>query len=97
MTLLNDEGYLLNCIKVFVKNFQMIKKGDNLKETIESVAVGKIKFLKLTIKRPVVSFIEGLSALSTKTYNSVGFSLSFLSIMGYDVAKLPQGIEKRCK
>lgn len=61
------------------------------------MAVGKIKFLKLTVKRPVVSFIEGLSALSSKNYNNLCFSLSFLSIMGYDVAKLPSGIEKRCK
>lgn len=68
-----------------------------MEETIKSLTNNKVKFLKLTIRRPIVSFIEGYSPLCSKSYNNVGFSLSFMSISGYDVAKMPQGIEKRCK
>jgi hypothetical protein len=97
LTILNDEGYTTNSIKVFVKNFQMIRSSQSIEQSIKSLANSKIKVLKFTIRRPVVSFIEGMSVLTGKSYKSLAFSLSFLSISGYDVAKMPTGIEKRCR
>lgn len=75
----------------------MLRSNDSIEQSIKSLANSKIKVLKFTIRRPVVSFIEGTSLLTGKSYKSLAFSLSFLSINGYDVAKMPNGLEKRCR
>jgi|JI61114C2RNA_FD_contig_121_279543_length_8057_multi_4_in_0_out_0_4 hypothetical protein len=97
LTILNDEGYTSNSVKVFVKNFQTLRSNTSIEQSIKSLANSKIKVLKFTIRRPVVSFIEGTSLLTGKSYKSLAFSLSFLSVNGYDVAKMPSGLEKRCR
>jgi hypothetical protein len=45
--------------------------------------------LKFRLRRPVITFLEGLSGSQSKQYKNVWLGLNFLSVMGHDVAKLP--------
>jgi len=78
---LNDEGYSNFSLKVFVKNFQMI--GDNcydLDTSIQSLTNKRIKFIKFRIRRPLITYMEGISLLSEQMNKNISISLSFLSI-----------------
>ena len=95
---INDEGYSNFSVKVFRKNFQMINTSGgqiSLEESLKSLVCRKVKFIKLRFRRPVVTFVEGLSMLSNKTYKNVAVSISFLSISGYDTAKIPSNMRSR--
>ena len=96
LVLINDEGYSNLSVKTFVKNFQVIKSNKDIQKSIKSLSSLKVKFLKFTFGRPTVTFMEGISGQTNKPYKSLAFCISFLSISGYDIAKLPLNAEKRC-
>lgn len=99
MEFINDDGYSCNGVKVFVLNLQRISnfKGD-MKESICSMPCYRIKYLKIVVKRPVVSFIEGqYSPLNGKPYTNLGCSISFLSILGDNFQKQKVTLLKQCK
>lgn len=58
MEKLDDEGYISNGVRVFVLNLQKMK-GDqlNLSEAVSGLHCFRVKYLKIIIKRPVVTFI----------------------------------------
>ncbi len=58
----------------------------------------RVKYLKITIKRPIITFIEGqYSPLNGKPYNNIGCSISFLSVIGDDADKLSFKLLDSCK
>lgn len=98
MTYIDDDGYLCNGVKVFALNLQKIKKSNKIDEAIKGIELHRIKYLKIVVKRPLVTFIEGqYSQLNGRVYSSVGVSISFLSVVGDDTAKLPNQLVDSCK
>ena len=97
LELINDEGYSNYSVKVFKKNFQTfqptshgsLKDFSRLDLWLKSLNSRQVKVIRLTFRRPIVTFVENLSMLSNKTYKNVCVAISFLSISGYDVAKIP--------
>ena len=90
MSQIDDDGYTCNGIKVFVLNFQKTNSNINVSEAIKSYGCHRIKYLRIIVKRPNVTFIEGqFSPLNGKQYQNLGCNLSFLSILGDSVEKLP--------
>lgn len=93
---INDEGYAPHSVKIFVKNFQEIQSKENISSSIKSLGSIKVKFIKFTFRRPVVTFMEGFSTQTGKPYKTLAFQISFLSITGYDTTKLSANYDKRC-
>jgi len=98
LELINDEGYSNYSVKVFKKNFQtlqtnsqqpIMKDFSRLDLWLKSLNNRQVKVIRLTFRRPIVTFVENLSMLSNKTYKNVCVAISFLSITGYDIAKMP--------
>lgn len=57
-----------------------------------------MKYLRIFVRRPVVSFVEGqFSPLCGKSYKTLGCNVNFLSISGDDIDKLPFRISSSCK
>lgn len=98
LELLNDEGYSNYSVKVFKKNFYTLtmcsgkEKEGTLESCLKSLNNKQVKVIRLTFRRPTVTFIESMSMLSNKTYKNICVAISFLSITGYDVAKFPSSI-----
>jgi hypothetical protein len=86
---LNDEGYCSNGVKVFVINFQKLRSVElNIMKNIANLPCYHIKYLKIIIKRPLISFIEGTySTLNGRPYTTLGSHLSFVSITGENFLK----------
>lgn len=58
MEQIHDDGYTSNGVRVFVLNLQKVKKSKiNLSDAISSLSCFRIKYLKIVIKKPVVTFI----------------------------------------
>ena len=93
---INDEGYTNFSVKCFHKNFQTItgSSDKNLQTSIESLASKKVSYLKFRFRRPIVTFVEGLSMLSSKNTKTVAVSISFISVTGFDASKLPNTRKK---
>lgn len=75
-------------------------KGDqlNLSEAVSGLHCFRVKYLKIIIKRPVVTFIEGqYSPLNAKAYTNLGCSISFLSVLGDNLQRRRQGLLTHCK
>jgi hypothetical protein len=93
LTPVNDEGYVNFSVKVFQKNFQRFenntKKNVTLEELVQTLATKRVSVLRFRFRRPTVTFVESLSMLTGKTYKNVAVSISFISINGYDVNRLP--------
>ena len=95
---INDEGYNDFAVKCLHKNFQTIRRmGGNVEETITSLSTRRISYLKIRIRRPVITFIENTSWLASKKYDNVAISVSFISILGYDTTRLPDIRQKLLK
>jgi len=76
-------------VKVFVKNFQTIKNTYGAAEdSLKSVRNRRVQFVKLTLRRPIITYVDNLSTLSAKMHKNVAISISFLSIEGVDVAQI---------
>lgn len=61
----------------------------NVIKNMLNLSYYRIKYLKIIVKRPVVSFIQGsYSPMNGKAFNNVGSSITFLSIIG-------EGYQKR--
>lgn len=99
MEKIDDEGYTSNGVRVFVLNFQKMKKSKlNLGEAVSSLPCFRVKFLKIIVRRPIVSFIEGqYSPLNGKPYTSLGCSVSFLSVLGDNFQKRKLTLLNYCK
>ena len=90
LTQINDEGYINYSVKCLHKNFQTMTKSDGtIDESLSSLAVKRVSCLKFRFRRPIITFMENTSMLSTKKYQNIAVSISFISILGYDVSKLP--------
>ena len=53
---------------------------------------GPISFLKFHIRKPVITFLEGISQLATRSYSNVNVAVSFLSVMANDYDKLAANV-----
>lgn len=98
MTYIDDDGYLSNGVKVFALNLQKIKKSSKIDEALKGIEVHRVRYLKIVVKKPLVTFIEGqYSPMNGRTYNNVGVSISFLSVLGDDIAKIPNQLVDSCR
>lgn len=89
MDFIKDDAYLTNGVLVWGLNCQKIIGLNNINNSIQSIGVHKTKYFKIIIKRPIVTFIEGqYSQLNGKNYNTLGCTISFLSVTGDDCEKL---------
>lgn len=88
MDYIQDDGYIVNGVQVWALNCQKTKGMGNIADAIQTLGSHKIKFLKLIVQRPTVTFLEGqYSQLNGKSYTSLGCNISFLSIIGDDSEK----------
>lgn len=99
MEQIDDEGYTCNGVRVFVLNLQKIKGSKlNLSQAVDSMPCFRVKFLKIIVKRPVISFIEGqYSPLNGKPYTNLGCSICFLSVLGDNFQKRKSTLLNFCK
>lgn len=98
MDYIQDDAYIMNGVQVWVLNCQKITGLSNISNAVQSLGLHKARYLKLTVKRPTVAFIEGqYSQLNGKNYNTLGCSISFLSVTGDDCDKLPFTLIESCK
>lgn len=99
MSQLYDDGYACNGVKVFVLNFQKIHHSSlDVLEVLKNFRCHRVKHLRIIVKRPMISFVEGqYSPLNGKHYKNLGCNISFLSVTGDDVSKLPYRLEETCK
>jgi hypothetical protein len=98
MTYVDDDGYLCNGVKVFALNLQKVRQSTKIDEAIKGIEVHRVKYLKIVVKRPLVTFIEGqYSQMNGRTYTNLGVSISFLSVLGDDTAKIPNLLVESCK
>ena len=95
LDLINDLGYSVYSVQVFRKNFmkidtegKLIMQG-KLSDQVKSLNYPTVKYLRFSIRRPVITYVENYSCLLSKQWNNVSFSVSFLSISGFNVNKLP--------
>jgi len=86
LELIRDEGYSNFAVYVFKKNFQQLH-GSSIEESFKSLQCTPVKFLRLLIRRPVVTFVESLSLLNGKPYKELAISISFLTVIGHDCSK----------
>jgi len=85
MDYLQDDAYNVNGVQVWVLNCQKIRGVSSIGESVKELGLHKLLYLKVIVKRPVVSFIEGqFSQLNGRCYNVLGCSISFLSVTGDD-------------
>lgn len=49
-----------------------------------------VQYIKLRIRKPLITFLEATSLMASKKYANVKVGISFLSLIGYDIAKLPK-------
>lgn len=55
---IDDDGYASNGVRVFVLNAQKIKNSKlSIDDAINTMPCHRVKYLKIIVKRPVVSFI----------------------------------------
>ena len=58
MEKIEDEGYGAVGVQVFLRNFQKIQGNwKNLAQSVNDLHCYRVKYLKITVKRPVVTFI----------------------------------------
>lgn len=95
-----DDGYSASGVAVFALNCQKIRKNKkiSIKDSVEGLGCYRLKYLRIFVGRPVISFIEGqFSPLNGKTYKVLGSNISFMSLTGDDVDKLPFRMVNSCK
>ena len=96
LELINDEGYSNYSVKVFKKNFASLKSNvgvSDVESNLKTLENRPVKFIKLTFRRPVVTFTESLSILCNKTYRNICVGICFITISGYDVKKINGDIQ----
>lgn len=98
MDYIQDDAYIINGVQVWALNCQKIKGLHAIEEAVQSIGLHKVKYLKLIVRRPTVTFIEGqYSQLNGKNYNVLGCNISFLSVMGDDCEKHSFALSESCK
>ena len=61
----------------------------NLNDQITSLSYKHIKFIKFRIRKPNITFMEATSQLANKQYQNIKVGISFISLIGYDLDKMP--------
>lgn len=98
MDYIQDDGYISNGVQVWALNCQKTKGMSNIGEAVQTLGLHKIKYLKLIVRRPTITFLEGqYSQLNGKTYSALGCNISFLSVIGDDCEKHSLTLIDSCK
>jgi len=98
MEYLQDDAYIQGGVQVWVLNCQRTRGCKSIVESIQSLNSHRAQYLKIIVKRPTVTFIEGAySQLNGRHYNNLGCSLTFLSVTGDDIDKIPVWLSEGCK
>lgn len=98
MDYLQDDAYIVGGVQVWVLNCQKIKGCKSVVDTVQSLNSHRAKYLKIVVKRPNVTFIQGqYSQLNGRNYNNLGCSITFLSVSGDDVDKIPWWYAEGCR
>jgi|LakMenEpi03Aug12_release.lakeMendotaPanAssembly.Ray.scaffolds.fasta_scaffold3119830_1 hypothetical protein len=85
MEYIQDDGYIVNGVQVWALNCQKTKGMINIGEAVQTLGLHKIKYIKLIVRRPTITFLEGqYSPLNGKNYSALGCNISFLSVIGDD-------------
>lgn len=94
LTPINDDGYTSLGIKVYTKNFNTLGQSQDIHTSLAALGNNRVKFIRLRISRPVVTYVELLSGMSTKNHKNIALSVSFISINGVQMNTVPrQGVE----
>lgn len=98
MDYLQDDAYIQGGVQVWVINCQRLRGCKSVLDTIQGLNSHRAKFLKIIVKRPNITFIEGqYSQLNGRNYNNLGCSLTFLSVTGDDIEKMPWWLVEGCR
>jgi len=57
MDYIKDDSYITNGVTVWGLNCQKIIGLNNMNKSIQSISIHKTKYMKIIIKRPIVTFI----------------------------------------
>lgn len=99
LQLLNDEGYSQYGVKVFGKNFQQFSSSDqpitDLESQFKTLGFKRVNYLRFRFRRPIATMVENLSFLSGKMYKNISVAISFLSVSGFEVGKLPINVRSK--
>lgn len=89
MDYLRDDAYIMSGVQVWVLNCQRLKGLRSVGDAVQGLVAHRAKYLKIIVKRPIITFIEGqYSQLNGRNYSNLGCSLSFLSVTGDDAEKM---------
>lgn len=98
MDYIQDDAYIMNGVQVWSLNCQKTKAIGSIQDAVQSLNLHKVRFLKLIVRRPTVTFIEGqYSQLNGKNYSALGCNLSFLSVVGDDCDKHSLALADSCR
>lgn len=98
MDYIQDDAYIMNGIQVWALNCQKTKGMNSINDAVQSLGLHKVRYMKLIVRRPTVTFIEGqYSQFNGKNYNVLGCNLSFLSVIGDDCEKHSFALTESCR
>lgn len=98
MDYIQDDAYIMNGVQVWSLNCQKTKAIGSIQDAVQSLGLHKVRYLKLIVRRPTVTFLEGqYSQLNGKNYGALGCNLSFLSVVGDDCDKHSLTLAGSCR
>lgn len=98
MDYLEDNAYIMGGVQVWVLNCEKFKGCKSVGDAIQGLNCHRARYLKIIAKRPTVTFIEGqYSQLNGRHYNNLGCNMTFLSVTGDDVDKMPVMLSEGCR
>ena len=98
MDYIQDDAYIMNGIQVWALNCQKTKGMHSINDAVQSLGLHKVRYMKLIVRRPTVTFLEGqYSQFNGKSYNVLGCNLSFLSVIGDDCEKHSFALTESCR
>lgn len=77
-------------MKVAAKNFERLGEDGNgeIERLLRKEGNEEVKYVRFRMTRPVLNFIENGSILQNKLFENIAVSVSFISVVGYDIASM---------
>jgi hypothetical protein len=57
MDYIQDDAYIMNGVQVWALNCQKVKPIGSVREAVQSLGLHKVRYLKVIIRRPTVTFL----------------------------------------
>lgn len=91
MSIIEDETYRAQCVRMFSKNFAACPtQATTFESYLRALGHHRVQYLKFRIRRPLITFLE---ASPVKSYKNISIAINCLSIRGHDVSKLPLNVD----